>query len=850
MFKVIWDKENNGVLLTMKSSEEVLNVSPRPVFFEELDLLGLDKIWEYPKSKEPLLWACDRRYFYKGELVLEVKGGNIYDNPNLIFTDKGKKLVLKPINIETLCKKNETSMFLIEHEALEFVNTIYRRYRPNLNQKTVNSDVDFQKLVETQEKKKKQKYTVIKEDCDSFDIMPLSDAEMQGKQIVFNTKIEMFIASFSGGKDSQVVLDLVSRVIPSNDFSVIYSDTGYEIPPSLKIYELTKKKYQELYPDLKFHLSKNHQEVLYYWDKMGSPSRMHRWCCGVMKTAPLYRLLKEIYGKGKQPNVLVFEGVRSEESNRRALYDRIGKGVKHNNVVNARPIFDWNSTEIYLYLFIRQLPINEGYRNGLSRVGCSICPFSSDWSEYVVGKTYPDSIYPFVNDIFKKTSLLGISKESTKKEYVKLGNWKMRSGGKTSNPENSRLDIISTTPDFKAVLIAPKENLLTWMNVLGKIQVFESGDLIKGELKYKKEIFEFSIKSEDNKQILLFENIGNEILLQGHIKRVLYKTTYCVHCETCEVECPTGALSVVPLVSVDVEKCIHCHKCLDFRDRGCVMASSINISEGNNKNNKKMKTSGIDKYSTFGMREIWVSDFFHNFNSYFEGNNSLGTKMIPACINWFREAGILNIDDKKISSLGLILKDIFNDNPKLVWEVMWVNLSYNSKMVQFYTNYTEFGREYSKKEILELMILVFEGISEATLNNPLGALCNMFGIKEQTIIGDIVGQGIIASKGNAVSSIVRQPHEDISPITVAYSLYRYAESKKRYSLTVSEFYNEKQTEGLYRQFGLSIERFETILRTLKEEKNRVLNVDLNMGLDNINLRDDLNSMDVLTMLMS
>lgn len=91
MFKITWDKKNNGVLLTMRSTEETLNVSPRPVFYEELDMLGLDKFWTYPKSTEPLLWACDRRYFYKGELVLEAKGGNIYDDPQLIFTEEGKK---------------------------------------------------------------------------------------------------------------------------------------------------------------------------------------------------------------------------------------------------------------------------------------------------------------------------------------------------------------------------------------------------------------------------------------------------------------------------------------------------------------------------------------------------------------------------------------------------------------------------------------------------------------------------------------------------------------------------------------------------------------------------------------
>ncbi len=35
----------------------------------------------------------------------------------------------------------------------------------------------------------------------------------------------------------------------------------------------------------------------------------------------------------------------------------------------------------------------------------------------------------------------------------------------------------------------------------------------------------------------------------------------------------------------------------------------------------------------------------------------------------------------------------------------------------------------------------------------------------------------------------------------------------------------------------------------KEDKNRVLNTDLNMGLDNINLREDLTAMDVLKIFM-
>lgn len=40
----------------------------RPVFFEELEFLVLDKNfgWQFPKSEEPLCWAEERRYFYRG----------------------------------------------------------------------------------------------------------------------------------------------------------------------------------------------------------------------------------------------------------------------------------------------------------------------------------------------------------------------------------------------------------------------------------------------------------------------------------------------------------------------------------------------------------------------------------------------------------------------------------------------------------------------------------------------------------------------------------------------------------------------------------------------------------------
>lgn len=67
MYKITWDKETGGVQLHSRIVEGTLGISPRPVFFEELDLLGLDKLgWTYPHTKEPIMWAVNKQYWYRG----------------------------------------------------------------------------------------------------------------------------------------------------------------------------------------------------------------------------------------------------------------------------------------------------------------------------------------------------------------------------------------------------------------------------------------------------------------------------------------------------------------------------------------------------------------------------------------------------------------------------------------------------------------------------------------------------------------------------------------------------------------------------------------------------------------
>lgn len=585
MRRIEWDKESGGVLLTPKVTKDTLGISPRPVWFEELDLLGLDKLgYTYPRAEAPLMWAINKQYYYHGELMFEAKGANIYDAPSLIFQKGKESAVLEPVDMKLMLRRNKDEMFLIENEAIEFIRDTYTAYaRVNRAHDTIkaNQEIDFEALAERAEKRTKQKMAVVKEDCDSFDVMPLDAANAAGKRVLLSTRIDRFIASFSGGKDSQVVLDLVTRAIPPTAFEVIYSDTGYELPPSLELYEEVKRYYGERFPSLKFSTARNHESVLNYWDKIGTPSDTHRWCCSVMKTAPLYRMLK--VDGNKQARVLTFDGVRAEESTRRSGYERIGKGVKHSTVVNASPILNWSTVEVFLYLLGHNLPINPAYRKGVTRVGCVICPFSSEWNEMVVRNNYSDAIKPFLCMIENNVKKLDIPDP---KEYIISGNWKRRAGGRDMTPD-AKINIVSIKPDLVIEIFNSHKNITTWFPAVG---IF-NGNSKHGNIQFKGNVFNYSVKTLIDKIVITFPSASNDALFVGLVKRALYKSTFCINCEACEVECPTGALSILPDAKIDLSKCIHCHKCLTFHELGCIVAHSLKIT--NNKTTK-MKLVGYN----------------------------------------------------------------------------------------------------------------------------------------------------------------------------------------------------------------------------------------------------------------
>ena len=841
MSKVEWDKRTGGVILKRHITKDTLSVSPRPVFYEELDLLKLrDLGWSYPESKEPLLWACNKQYFYCGNLVFEAKGANVYEAPTLEFQEGCEKMKLKPVNVEAMLEYNRDEMFVTESEAIEFIRDTYLMY--SSAKKTIkaakSNSLDFEKLAEIAEKKTKKKMAIVKEDCDSFDVMPLDQAQAEGKKVYQTTRIDKFLASFSGGKDSQVVLDLCTRAIPPQDFEVIYSDTGYELPPSLSMYQDITEYYQSLYPELKFSVAKNHASVLSYWDKIGTPSDTHRWCCAVMKTGPLYRMLKTT--DNKQAKVLTFDGVRAEESTRRSGYNRIGKGVKHSTVINASPILYWNSVEIFLYLFKYKLPINPAYRQGMTRVGCLICPFSSEWNDMVSHTCYKKELQPFLDRIEKVTKDSGIKDI---KEYVKQGNWKRRGGGRGLKFP-SFLQIKESKPNIIFSITNPQKEVLTWLQAVGSYQISVIDEnLSRGELRYDKKVYRFDIETKNDLIKVTFYHTQHSPTLQGLLKRVFYKSTYCVDCTVCEVECPTGALSILPTPKIDKLKCIHCKRCLLFHEYGCIAASSLAESgiQGSEKKSNKMK---LVSYNNFGMNAGWTESFLSDPDVYFDENpDALHIKeQLPNFAKWLVQAGLLNNTKNKVATeIAKKMHEIYLDCPDIIWQIIWINLSYDSPIAKWYKENVDWELEFTQNDLEEMLKTSYPEVGAKTLHNILYALFRTF--RESPIGAD--GQLINVSKLH----YKKEANEYISKVAVAYSLYKYAESKSIKSLRVADLYTSDNLSGIYREFGIPKRELIDILHSLNSDANRLIIAELNMGLDNITLRDDISSTDVIMQML-
>lgn len=396
-----------------------------------------------------------------------------------------------------------------------------------------------------------------------------------------------FVVAFSGVKDSIVLLDLVQRALAPDQFVVIFGDTGMELSATYQAVEKAQKRY----PNLNFLTATSIYSAQESWKEFGPPGRRLRWCCAVHKSVPTLLKLREL-SNGNTVKAVVFDGVRAQESEQRSTYSELSEGKKHFNQVNCSPILLWGTAEIFLYMLERDIFFNDAYKNGLFRVGCAVCPMSSAWWDGIANILYKDDLAPFLQCVEDYAAQNKPAKEV--KKYIEQGGWKGRFGGRGLINGGNRVHEIIQNDTIRFVLSDVKQNWIDVARIAGSIverKHNQCEQVIKGIT------FDFSV-SEDGSVITYEPYSKMNRFVISWLRNLANKVSYCIGCNSCSVECPTGAFSIDEnkKISINEQKCVHCGLCITGVAKGCKVARSLSTTQGGN----VMDLKGMNRYQHFG----------------------------------------------------------------------------------------------------------------------------------------------------------------------------------------------------------------------------------------------------------
>lgn len=777
MYTFNWDSTTGGYILTTTAS--VFSKEPRPVYYKELDILGFDKHWKYEKDDSyPYMWAESNLYIYRGRVVAKTIGGGLYTAPTLDVIENG--LELRPVDINTMIAKNKEIMDSLVNETIKKVYSTYMEYKK---------------------------------------------------------KIDVFYVAFSGGKDSIVLLDIVQRALPHNEFKVVFGDTDMEISDTYEV----RRKVEDIYNDIDFYTSKSKLKALDSWDIFGPPAHIMRWCCSVHKTSPQMILLREIT---KKPNFkgMAFIGVRKDESAARSEYDTISQSQKHDGQFSCNAIDEWNSAELYLYIYQRKLLINEAYKKGNIRVGCLVCPMASGRYEYIKMANYPEDTEKFINKIAENSSKNFESNEE-EKAFLNVGGWKARRNGRELKHNQTHYSEILEKDTLIISIDQEKTNWKIWAKTVGTL--IEKGEDTYTILNENKE-YPFQVRYIDGELVVKMKvqtNTANDIKFISAFKILFRKAAYCVKCRVCEANCRHGFLEMKEELKIN-DKCVKCKKC-QMVDYGCLVYNSLRMPKGDGKS-----MSGMNNYLTFGTEKDWVGKFIKYKDKFWESeHNDLGSVKIRVLKRFLKDAELATDDTScKATKMVDVIEKIGID-AEIAWALILVNLSYIAQFSWYIKNIKQ-GKAYIPESIKMMLGDLIEDPKQK--DHFLDAYKN---ILTKTPIGKELGLGVCdttkKTNGVTLNFITRTSWRNPDSRVILYGLYKFAENcGDYYQFTLGRLMNyDIDSNGVSPSliFGIDEDTITKILNGLSVNHPKFINVSFTHDLDNITLNSEKTSVDVLTL---
>lgn len=805
MYAYEWDSSTGGYILTPMPL--AFSKEPRPVYYKELDILGFDKYWDYDKNDSfPYMWAEANNYYYRGRLVAKTKGGSLYTPPELVLIEdpEPEGYPLRFVDIPAMVDKNRQ---LMEQLAQETIKKIYNTF------------------------------------------------------IEYQDKVDVFYVAFSGGKDSVVALDLVQRALPHNCFKVLFGDTGMEFPDTYETVEKIKQICAE--EKIEFLQAKSKLKPENTWQIFGPPAVTIRWCCSVHKTTPQIMQLREVLQKPDFTG-MAFTGVRGDESLSRSEYDAISYGGKHSGQYSCHPILEWNTAELFLYIYENGLTFNNAYKKGNTRAGCLVCPMSQGKHDYMKYKNYPDDTDLFINKIIT-TSGKNFSKENYDR-FVEQGYWRTRKSGRELSFGHDK-HVFEIVKGQNVITVQKKnEYWKEWAKTIGQVTSLGDGEF---SIAYEGKSYAIrTISTQEGGEQFTFPNIENsksDIKFLSLFKSVIIKSVYCVNCGYCAAECKSGCIDMANGVHIS-NQCKHCFSCHDIYSH-CLRYNSIK-----NRIGAKVMT-GLDRYYSFGIKENWLRVYFdyEGTSSFWksDGDGEVPNKKKDAFLNFVKDAGLVDEDKslkgkeykyikykpnkfaEKMFSLGV--------DDESMWAYLMCNLVYaeDSEEFRWFIKNIPFSEtstpESIKLRLDEVMENDKSGLGKRNICDALKSFLIKTPFGKQLGLGSVIDyEEKVSSNGRETITLnyfVKGSWKNPDEKVILYALYKFAEACGNYrQFTLTRLLDTSvESAGISptQIFGLNRETMEKILNGLTFNYPDLIEARFTLGLDNITLKSDKTANEIL-----